>query len=281
MLKAIAAAACLCAAATAIAEPLKLSGQEISALVAGATIELETPLGTKLPIRYAPDGQVSAQARDLAPYLGAASDTGRWWVAADQLCHKWNRWFNSEPQCLRLRKEGRTIHWLTQNGNSGTALVAVPAPVRAAAMLPRPQPDTAKPAAAPKVPPAPADSLEAQLPPETPRVAGEPLMPAAKQPEAGLEVPAAEAPNTIAKGTPEAQRAAQPAFMVVNVARNDVLNVRSGPSAEFNVVGELPPGSRGVTITGTCLSGWCPVQHQSTSGWVNRTYLAREDPPRR
>ena len=31
-------------------------------------------------------------------------------------------------------------------------------------------------------------------------------------------------------------------------------------------------------MTGVCQSGWCPVQHQSTRGWVNRTYLAIDEP---
>jgi uncharacterized protein YraI len=67
--------------------------------------------------------------------------------------------------------------------------------------------------------------------------------------------------------------------MVVNVAPGDVLNVRKGPSALFEVVGGLPPGSRGVTVTGACQSRWCPVQHPSARGWVNSSYLAREEPP--
>jgi hypothetical protein len=66
--------------------------------------------------------------------------------------------------------------------------------------------------------------------------------------------------------------------MVANVARDDVLNVRSGPSTEFEVVAELRPGSRGISITGACRSEWCPVQHESTTGWVNRMFLANEEP---
>src|SRR5262249_3979470 len=68
------------------------------------------------------------------------------------------------------------------------------------------------------------------------------------------------------------------AFMVVNVQRDDVLNVRNGPSADFEVVGGLPPGSRGVKVTGACQSQWCPVEHTSARGWVNSIYLAREEP---
>jgi hypothetical protein len=75
----------------------------------------------------------------------------------------------------------------------------------------------------------------------------------------------------------ETRRSAQAAFMVVNVRSDDVLNIRSGPSTAFGVIGELPPDSRGITITGDCRSVWCPVQHQSTSGWVNRRFLADEE----
>jgi hypothetical protein len=66
--------------------------------------------------------------------------------------------------------------------------------------------------------------------------------------------------------------------VVANVERDDVLNVRSGPSTEFDVIAELAPGSRGVSIIGACRAGWCPVQHQAASGWVNRTYLALDAP---
>jgi hypothetical protein len=68
-------------------------------------------------------------------------------------------------------------------------------------------------------------------------------------------------------------------YVVANVGRDDVLNVRSGPSADFDVVAELQPGSRGVSITGSCQSQWCPVQHETITGWVNRTYLANDEPP--
>jgi len=76
----------------------------------------------------------------------------------------------------------------------------------------------------------------------------------------------------------EVNRAADPTYMVANVERDDVLNVRSGPSTEFDVIAELAPDSRGVSIIGACRAGWCPVQHQAASGWVNRMYLARDEP---
>src|SRR5262245_9810046 len=124
MLKPALTGVCLWMAAVAgSAHARELSGPQITSLVAGATVEIDTPAGTKIPVRYAEEGKVSGEARELAWYLGSAVDTGRWWVANDQLCHKWVRWFNSEPQCLRLSKEGRVIRWLSRDGNTGTATI--------------------------------------------------------------------------------------------------------------------------------------------------------------
>jgi len=271
MLKVFITAGCLCAANVASAQNVGLSGQEIRDLIAGAAVEIDAPLGTKLPVHYAADGRLSGQARELASYLGASADTGRWWIDSDQLCHKWNRWFDSEPQCLRLRKEGRTIYWLNHDGNSGTAVITVPAPVVAAAV------ERKMHVAAPQSPPTGADTAE----PET--QAPEPQNSAADQPlvaplSAGAPVPQQRTlpfnvPSPRQTGDPK-KRSAEPLYVVANVEDDDVLNVRSGPSTDFDIVAELQPGSRGVAITGACRSQWCPVQHALTRGWVNRMYLA-------
>ena len=71
----------------------------------------------------------------------------------------------------------------------------------------------------------------------------------------------------------ESTSAARQAFMVVKV--HDALNVRSGPSVRFGVINTFQSGTR-VAITGDCRSMWCPVQHESTSGWVYRSYLTSE-----
>jgi Bacterial SH3 domain/Peptidase M15 len=252
--------------------------KRIRELVSGATVEIDTPIGTKLPVRYMTDGRLSGQARDLASYLGAASDTGRWWIAADQLCHKWSRWFDSEPQCLRLSKEGRTIHWRSQDGNSGTAVIAVPAPVHTIAAVPRAQVETKMHVAAAETMPAPSGSVEPMLTPVAdPPTAAENTVAIESLSAATLITQPPNASSETSSQQPiEPKRAAASLYMVANVNRDDVLNVRNGPSAESDVIGELQPGSRGVSITGACRSQWCPVQHESTSGWVNRMYLANE-----
>jgi hypothetical protein len=303
MLKLIIAAACLCASVVQ-ARSSDLSGQEISDLLAGATIELDTPTGTKLPVRYARDGKVSGEAGDLAWYLGAATDRGRWWVAGDELCHKWNRWFSSEPQCLRLRKEGRLIRWRKPDGNTGTAMITVPAPsqmaVASAAPLfgfrkaaPAPPPEAL--AAIPKAieperalkPPPGALAADAGKPRFAFKEALAPPPPVAAAPSAGEKEPSLPSPAqpniAVPKDEPPPpklaapKRAAEPMFKVANVRSDDVLNVRSGPSADFGIVSALPPGSRGIAITGPCRSQWCPVRHQASSGWVNSIYLVVEE----
>jgi hypothetical protein len=289
MFKRFAAAACLCVTAIAEAEPSLLSGQEISDLVAGATVDIDAPLGFKVRLRYTRDGRVFGETSTaLVLILGAASDSGRWWVEPDQLCHKWKIWFNDYPQCFRMSREGQTYYWRTFDDKTGTAAIVAPAsPVQTAVVtkpsVPEthvtraPQPESAKPAA----------SIE------TPRHIPKPVVrpePAKQAPEQSAQekVPAtltvsSQSPgpqaHSMSRARIQSAPATGPALMVVNVAHGDVLNVRKGPSADFEVVGGLPPGSRGVTITGACQSRWCPVEHPSARGWVNSTYLAREERP--
>lgn len=61
--------------------------------------------------------------------------------------------------------------------------------------------------------------------------------------------------------------------MCVNVAAEDVLNVRSGPDTRFPVAGTLPAQTCDVELTETCEGNWCRVTSQEVSGWVNTRYL--------
>ncbi len=294
MLKLVIGVACLCVT-LAQAQASDLAGQQVSDLVAGATVEIDTPAGTKLQVRYARDGKLSGEAPSLAWYLGTPSDNGRWWATSDQLCHKWNRWLNSEPQCMRLSKEGRVIRWRSHDGYSGTAMISVPAGIQAAAVLPLALPSRMKQIVAPVPRPARAPEEASAEPPvgpdqPPPQVVKETAVQAPAVPGAPVPAPPAQARATPDNGPPpqhqaeakrdqaEPKRAAAPMFKVANVRSDDVLNVRSGPSADFDIVGALPPGSRGIAVTSGCRSQWCPVQHHAARGWVNSSYLAPEEP---
>ena len=71
-------------------------------------------------------------------------------------------------------------------------------------------------------------------------------------------------------------KSAHAPFRVAGVDPRDVLNIRTGPSSEFQSVGTIPPDSRGITMTGPCQNDWCPVKHRTLVGWVNRRYLTEE-----
>lgn len=73
---------------------------------------------------------------------------------------------------------------------------------------------------------------------------------------------------------------------VVNVASDDVLNIREGPpdySGELApVVGTIPSNGRGIYIIATdpySDSSWVAVEYGSQIGWVNSRYLVLEDSP--
>jgi hypothetical protein len=68
---------------------------------------------------------------------------------------------------------------------------------------------------------------------------------------------------------------------VVLVAPDDVLNVRSGPGVEYEIVANLSPTTAGVRLTGrqevVGSSTWVEIVIGHGTGWVNGHYLAEQD----
>ncbi len=62
-------------------------------------------------------------------------------------------------------------------------------------------------------------------------------------------------------------------WQVVNVAKWDVLNIRSGPSHKFQKVGEIPAGAACISRHKECRGRWCRVSYADHTGWVNVRYL--------
>jgi len=71
-----------------------------------------------------------------------------------------------------------------------------------------------------------------------------------------------------------------PAYTVVGVAADDVLNVRDGAGVTYAIVGAIPPHGMGVRVTGSGVrvedATWVPVRYGQVEGWVNASYLARQ-----
>ena len=67
-------------------------------------------------------------------------------------------------------------------------------------------------------------------------------------------------------------------YRVVGVSSNDVLNVRSGPAADYPVLGIIPPHAKGIGKR-QCIGTWCNVAYVSpdvyvVQGWVQSRFLA-------
>jgi hypothetical protein len=290
MLRAALILGCACWPALAVAQHARLGDGEIREMISGATISLDAPLGAKIPIRYGADGRVSGEARGLAFHLGSRTDTGTWWIASGELCHRWSRWFERKVQCLTLTRDGRTIHWRNQDGRTGTASVAETAPVQIAAAGPTtsqepgpPRPEGAmrlSPQRLPQSPPAPHPAPVAAAAPSAVSAPWSTTAVKARRPMPLVVTQAPPPSPARLEQRPEArprQEPTAPQFIVANVEPGDVLNVRAGPSADHDTVSTLEPGSGGITISGACRAEWCPITLAATSGWVNRRFLKAHD----
>ena len=285
----LAAIASIALSAPVWADPVTLSGYTMREAVAGATVEIDTPIGTKVPVKYEADGSVSGEAGSVAFFLGSASDHGRWWVAREKLCHRWAIWFKGETTCLTVVLDGQKIQWTRDDGDTGSATLLPKATIAAARQVSQQRstlggPVDAEPA--PRVTAAPAP-----LPPQFVQ-ASVMHFPAKALAEKSAVAPAVTAKTQptakqkVAKRQPVSKIVSMPVqavvrvatFWVHGVADDDVLNVRQAPSSEAEVVGSIPPEAHGVRVAGGCEGQWCPIQFKQQHGWVNRSYLVYEIP---
>ena len=118
----IAAAFVACAAQGVGAAEPEAESQVLRKIVSGRTIELNTPLGG-LPISYRMDGTMRGKAENLAAYTGSTQDSGIWWIAANKLCQRWQRWLDGKPYCFTLQQQGRAVQWTRNDGVTGTATI--------------------------------------------------------------------------------------------------------------------------------------------------------------
>lgn len=100
-------------------------------------------------------------------------------------------------------------------------------------------------------------------------------------------------------GTAMAEADGPDFFRVTGVAADDMLNLRTGPGAGHEKIGEIPPDADGLANLG-CEGGlsfaewekasleeraaaardrWCRVRHDGTEGWVAARFLAEGSAP--
>ena len=66
-----------------------------------------------------------------------------------------------------------------------------------------------------------------------------------------------------------------PELVVIDVAANDVLNIRAEPDANATIVGTLAPAAGGIRVTAqeTGSLDWVHIATDESEGWVNAHYL--------
>lgn len=293
-----------------------LSGEAIQTTLGGSLLALDTPVGTTVSVRINHDGLMSGEAGALGAVLGAPTDHGRWWVEESKVCFKWFRWFDAEARCATISLEGNRFTWRRDDGDTGTgtivelgkplskspAIVVQSAPSGSPLTQAARKSDLAVVLNVPKVERKP-DVVAAEAP--APSQRAKPAVAALRAAPTPERQPA---PPVVASNVPEPRLAVRPRhpakiavasvkpqffahaaslatkderpvpkpFRVAGVNPSDVLNIRNGPSADYDTVGGIPPDSRGITITGPCQNDWCPVKHRLLVGWVNRRYLAED-----
>jgi hypothetical protein len=330
------------APAIAVAEPMKLGASDLKETFTGSRVELDTPLGTTIPIKFTGDGLMSGNAGSLASVLGAEQDRGRWWVKGDRLCYKWFRWFEAEEQCLTIHVKEERVFWRRDDGKRGTATIVERAPSVVVAEKPTMLPQKATGRTVPVVGAVAVMKPKVQAPvlKSPPRLAVRPKSAAerlgipdeapadrslffvglglaralqsqfavssaeaAPAPRANAKVasrkPPAARTATLQKAASPSPRQSPPAtldepdsrpvdtspvetatavpvsFSVYGVEDDDVLNMRSGPSEEYAIIGVIPPNATNVRMAGRCIATWCEIQFRNARGWVNRYYLAQ------
>ncbi len=272
-----------------------LTGGMLRQNIPGAKIQLDTPLGSVIPVSYGADGTLEGRAGAVAFFLGSQKDHGKWWIEGSKLCHRWNTWFNSRVSCVRVYREtDNRISWIDQDGDRGTGTIVALSPVVPAASVAQAhaggqdaavQPQ--RPLSAPK--PAKAQTFAANVAAKPLKKA--PAKPRLAAPPAPIKKPAAERPPEmqLAKASqlmhvaaaPSPAKAVKPAalsrtYRVVNVPFDDVLNIRSEPRAYARIVSTIPPRARGISKTGPCEGEWCPIRHGDSMGWVHRYFIVAD-----
>jgi hypothetical protein len=120
--KACVALVCGFASSPAFAE--QLSGPDIQTTINGKQVMLKTFWGG-FPLRYSTSGAVTGDgtALGLAKFF-APKETGKWWVAGDQLCQQFPTWYKGQKLCFTLERQNETtLKWVREDGYSGTAKI--------------------------------------------------------------------------------------------------------------------------------------------------------------
>lgn len=99
-----------------------LKGDALRKAVSGKTVYLRTQ-GVEVPIAYRANGTMSGRLKAFVAALAGGTsptDSGKWWIAKDQLCQRWSQWLDGKSYCYKLQLKGAHVQWRRNDGRSGT-----------------------------------------------------------------------------------------------------------------------------------------------------------------
>ena len=108
-----------------VVEATSLTDDQLHQAIIGKTIYLNVS-GFELPIRYRANGRMTGSMGAVATTFSrgdGSRDSGRWWIEANQLCQRWTSWMDEQVYCYKITRQGKIIHWLRNDGVSGTARI--------------------------------------------------------------------------------------------------------------------------------------------------------------
>ena len=120
----IAALAGFTTSAAYAASTENLNGAEIRKAVVGKTVYLSAN-GVVLPIAFRANGTMRGRLKAFAASVagGSTVDSGRWWIAKNQLCQRWSQWLGGKSYCYKVSRAGQNVVWVRNDGKRGTARI--------------------------------------------------------------------------------------------------------------------------------------------------------------
>ena len=101
-----------------------LNGNQIKRLVNNKKVNLETTWGS-FPLKYNSNRRVTGDGSGLGlARFFAPKETGKWWIASNQLCQQFPTWYKGRTFCFSIQQVGvQKIRWRRSDGYSGTATI--------------------------------------------------------------------------------------------------------------------------------------------------------------
>ncbi len=102
-----------------------MSGGDIKAKITGKRVVLSS-VGLEFPLFYNSNGRVTGDGSSVGlSKFFAPKETGKWWIADNQLCQKFPTWYKGQTFCFKLQLAApNRLNWRRDDGYTGSAEIS-------------------------------------------------------------------------------------------------------------------------------------------------------------